>query len=400
MKRLFVKILIISFITSLLYISNSAACRYTVREIGFSDIGSEPYLIYVFTNSKTPEDTYATIEKLSFALLYDANIQLRIINIDEETEPVVTGYLEKYRFQTFPAVLFVTPQGNSMVCTLDYPGRSFDESAYLMLESIASSEIRNSLIDKLLHSYCVVLVMDGKNAQGNMRALQEAREAVREISGSLNQLPKVVSSPPGILVVPHDKIKDEKILLLSLGLTEKEIMEPSVAVIYGRGRVMGPVLGGDQITDRRIFNLLTVVGADCECGLDNAWLLGRMMPLRWEASVQAEVVQLLDFDVENPLVKAEMSQILSIKPMVEDPINPLDDNLLGYSEGKFETDGRIPGESKISASEIQKSFVEASSPLIRPAFKIILMGFAGFIMVVLIIGLIIFIKHQRKNAVP
>jgi len=243
----------------------------------------------------------------------------------------------------------------------------------------------------------VVLVVQGKNVQSSREVLQEAEEAVREISGSLNQLPKVVSTPPGILVVPREKTDDEKILLMSLGITEKEIIEPSVAVIYGRGRIMGPVLRGEQVTRRRIFNLLTVVGADCECGLDNAWLLGRMIPLRWEGSVQAEVIQMLEIDVENPLVKAEMSQILSIKPILDDPVNPVDNNLLGYSEGKFQTEGSAQYESKISASDIQKSFSETSSFGNSPVFKTIVAGFGGFLVIVLITGVFLYVRYRQKN---
>jgi len=396
MKRLFYKILIIALFAGLFYSSGASACRYTVREIGFSDIGSEPYLINVFTKSDTPEENYSTIEKLSFALLYDANIKLRIINIDKEKDPATLNYLEKYNFQTFPSALFVTPLGQSMVCSLSYPGRSFDESAYLMLESVVSSDIRNSLIDQLLTSYCVVMVIEGKKVQGNKKAMLEAQKAIREISGSLDQLPKVVSSPPDILVIPREKINEEKILLMSLGITEEDINEPSVVVVYGRGRIMGPVLRGEQITNRRLFNLLTVVGADCECGLDNSWLLGRMLPLRWEGTVQAEVIKMLDFDVENPLVKAEMSQILSIKPIPDDPMNPLDNNLLGYSEGRFNTDSITQEKSKISASDIQKSFSETSSFKNNPAFKTIIIGLGALIITVLVIGVFLVVRHRQK----
>jgi hypothetical protein len=399
MKGSFLKIMIMGFITCLPGMTGTFACRYTVREIGFSDIGSEPYLVYIFTQSDTPEDDYATIQKLSYALFYDANVQLRIVNVDEEKDSMVLQYLEKNSFQSFPAALFVTPQREAMVCSLDYPGRSFEESAYLMLESMVSSEIRTALVDQLLRSYCVVLVVHGKNARDNTKAMQDAQVAVREISGSLNQLPKVVNSPPGILMIPQEKINDEKILLISLGIKEKEITEPIIAVIYGRGRIMGPLLRGDQITKGRIFNLLTVVGADCECGLDNSWLLGKMIPLRWDGPIQAEINQMLDFDVENPFVKAEMSQILSIKPRADDPINPLDDNLLGYSEGRIETALDAPEESKISASDIQKSFSESSSPGSNTIFKPVLMGFFGLIMVVLIIGVVLYVRNKQKKVI-
>jgi hypothetical protein len=94
---------------------------------------------------------------------------------------------------------------------------------------------------------------------------------------------------------------------------------------------MGPVLTGDDITTRKILNLLSIVGADCECGLDNSWKLGTMIPLRWDYAMQKRVAGLLGFDVENPMIKSEMSRILSVDR--EDAVqkkhgNPLENNIL------------------------------------------------------------------------
>jgi len=244
-----------------------------------------------------------------------------------------------------------------------------------------------------------VLIVEGKNATKNQNALNEAKEAIREISGTLDQMPKVVNFPPDLLVIPHEKIQNERILLMSLGIKEEEVIEPSVAIIYGRGRIIGPVLQGNQITKKKLFNLLTVVGADCECGLNQSWVLGRMIPLRWESSVQSELVQFLGFDVESPLIKAEMSQILSIKPVFENSLDPLENNLLGYSEGKFEIDKNSQNISKISAYDVQKSFSQTTSIKNNLVFKTIIIGFGGILFIVLVTGVFLFIKHKRKNAI-
>ena len=186
---------------------------------------------------------------------------------------------------------------------------------------------------------------------------------------------------------------------MSLGIKEEEAIEPFVAIIYGRGRIIRPVLQGEQITKKKLFNLLTIVGADCECGLDQSWILGRMIPLRWESSVQSELVKYLGFDVENPLIKAEMSQILSIKPVLDNPLNPLENNLLGYTEGTLEIDKYSQDISKISAYDIQKSFSKTTSFSDNLVFKTIIIGFAGILFIVLVIGVFLFIKHKRKNAI-
>lgn len=396
MNSSFYKKLLIAFLIGVFYPLNTSACRYTIREIGFSDIGSMPYYIYVFTRSDMPEDDISTIEKLSFALLNETNVKLKLVNVDEENDSVTLYYLNKYNIRSFPSALFVFPEGESMICSFSYPGRSFDESVWLLLENLVSSAFRKSIIDQLLRSYCMVLVVEGKNTPENKNAIREANEAVREISKTLYQMPKVVNSPPGILVIPHEKTYEERILLISLGIKAEEAIEPFVAVIYGRGRIMGPVLQGDQITKRKVFNLLTVVGADCECGLDHFWILGRMIPLRWKPSVQSELAQFLGFDVESPLVKAEMSQILSVKPVSENPLNPVEENLLGYTEGKFEIEKSSQDIPRISASDIRKSFSQTTPIKNNLVFRTILLGFGGILLVVLIAGVLIFIKFKRK----
>jgi len=393
------KSLLIAIIIGFFYPLNTYACRYTVREIGFSDIGSMPYLIYVFTRSDMPEEDISTIKKLSFALLYETNIKIEIVNVDEVKDSITLYYLDKYNIHTFPSAVFVKPGGESMICSFNFPGRSFDESVYLLFENLVSSAIRRSITDQLLQSYCVVLVVEGEDDSKNASAINEANGAIREISRLLDQMPKVVNSPPGLLVIPYEKIQDEKILLMSLGITEDDAIESSVTIIYGRGRIMGPVLRGEQITEKILFNLLTVVGADCECGLDNSWILGRMIPLRWESSVQTEVTHLLGFDVESPFVKAEMSQILSLKETFENPLNPMEDNFLGYTEGKLEIEKRAQGISKISASDIQKSFSKNTSLKNNLAFKTFLAGFGGVLLIVLVIGVFLFVKYKRKNTI-
>ena len=68
MNRLFIKILIIALSTGFFYSTGASACRYTVREIGFSDIGSEPYQINVFTKSDTPKIGWISPNEVYFPI--------------------------------------------------------------------------------------------------------------------------------------------------------------------------------------------------------------------------------------------------------------------------------------------------------------------------------------------
>jgi len=385
--------LLISFFN----ISVSYSCRYTVREIGFSDIGSAPYILYVYTKSDIPEDNISTIRKLSYALLNESNVKLEIINLDEKEPSPALNYLQSYEITSFPSAVLVSPGGESMICPFISPGQSFNESAWLLLESLVSSQVQNEIIKHLVQSFCVVLIIEGSNTLKNKKTKHEVNEAFKEIKIMLKQMPKIVNDPPSLCIIPYKNIRDEHILLMSLGINKKEFNDPHVAIIYGRGRIMGPVLTGTQITKRRIFNLLTIVGADCECGIDHSWILGRMIPLRWEPSVQSKLAKYLGFDVENPMVKSEMSQIISLKPITENPINPIEDNLLGYTEGKFEIQKRSDDIPRISATEIRESFSQTSHLINNQALKIILFSLSGIFLIILFAGIFIFVKYKRKR---
>ena len=400
MKTFFQNCIFFIFFVIFSFPLDTFACRYTVREIGFSDIGSFPYYLYVFTNAKTPEKDISTIKKLSYVLLNESNVKIKMINVDKEQTSTTIDYLKKYNIRSFPSAVFVLPEGESIFySSFNIPGRSLNESVWLKLEGLVTSPIRKSIREKLLHAYCVVLVIEGKNKVKDRDAMGDVKEAVRGITTTLDQMPKIVNSPPDILVIPYKNTSDEKILLMRLGIKAEETDEPSVVVIYGRGRIMGPVLQGEDVTKEKISNLLTIVGADCECGLDNSWMLGRMIPMRWGPSVQSKLAKYLGFDVESPLVKSEMSQILSVKLNPDNPLNPLGDNLLGYSEGKLRIVKDGENVSKISATDIRKSFYQTKVAKNNMVFRTILMVLGGILLIVLVIGVFLFIKYKQENTI-
>jgi len=389
MKSLLRSILVILIsVTSI----KTDACRYTIREIGFSDIGSRPYLIHIYTDSDFPVEQITTIRELSLVLLKETNISLEIINVDEGMDSLAQYHLEKHDIGTIPSAVFFSPEGESLPLSMEFPGRSFQESIYLLFETLATSDIRESVIDQLLQSYCVVLVIEGSDPSLNSHAVRATNDAVSEISLVLDQMPKEVNALPAVMVVPHQKILDERILSMGLGIEPEEAREPHIAIIYGRGRILGSVLRGEEINKHSLYNLLAVVGADCECGLDQSWILGKMIPLRWESSAQTELAWSLGFDVENPMVKSEMSQILSVKPPSDPFMDPLGGNLLVYTEGELKIEKDPGKKNRISAYQIRNSFHRQDNPVIR----ILIFGLGGILLVVFAALVILLIRRGRN----
>ena len=151
---------------------------------------------------------------------------------------------------------------------------------------------------------------------------------------------------------------------------------------------MGPILKGENIKTDVIKNMLRFIGEDCECGLDRSWMVGTMVPLRWDSKLKASVLSQYGFDADNPMIISEMSQILSIAP--ERVNNSIDTDILyGYSESVI----------KISNSEkkrnTQETIVnsEESAYGLSDAIEIIIIGF----IIILVIGGYIIIKSRRRN---
>ena len=157
--------------------------------------------------------------------------------------------------------------------------------------------------------------------------------------------------------------------------------EPQASILIGRGRRLGPALKGDAITSVQLQEMLAVAGQDCECDLDRSWMQGPRMPMAWGPERQQASYQWLGFDPENPLVKAEISRILSrgrnAIRVGSDPHDTqgLDMLLLGYSEeviGLEPTSSSVSegtasqGEARISAAkEVPKQpiLVDVDSPI-------------------------------------
>ena len=67
---------------------------------------------------------------------------------------------------------------------------------------------------------------------------------------------------------------------------------------------------GEAVTEENLTAILAVIGDDCECGLDQRWLQGTMLPAKWDASAQELIAKDLGYDPESPMVKMEIASIV------------------------------------------------------------------------------------------
>jgi len=245
----------------------------------------------------------------------------------------------------------------------------------------------------------VVLLIEGADAEQNKRAKAAASGAIKRISMQMEMMPKSIAHPPVLIVIGSDSLSREKILLWSLGLDAEKVNKPYAAVLYGRARWIGPLFEGEQITENNLAAVLFVIGDDCECGLDQRWLQGTMLPVRWDEKVQARVAESLGFDPENPMIKMEMSRIIG-RGFSSYPGVPF-----GYQEFVVESVNEpeqiLPAQVQntvsppSAAAELvsEESVLAESKPVLqKPLFFIV-----GLAVLIVAVGLFIVFRSARKN---
>jgi len=386
-----------------------SGCTYSVRDVAFVDINPDPYLLYCYTQSDTPQDVKSILKQASYSALMESNVEFEMLEIAQEeleygekTAPM--KYLDFWNVESFPSAILVSPQGQSLVLPFSNGNKPFRESVWSAFESAVVSPKRLEILDSVVKSYCVVLLIHGRDAGNNRKAEKAILDSISEINKTMNQMTESIEEPPRLITITQELLRQEKVLLWSLGLNENERPDPCLAVIYGRGRMIGPLLRGDEIKSKNLLSILSLIGASCECGLDRKWMLGIMLPLRWAAERQNKALKALGFDAENPMVKTEISQILSIgstsDTLGEVSIDQLSNHVSNLLEEYKEQAVRLEekaSEATLSPAQIRglTSSDDRKSEQGK-ALRKILYSTIGIIFLILSAGMLILLKARRR----
>jgi len=392
------KIFLILFIlmSNSIYYSTAFGCKYTVRDIGFTDLGSTPYQLYFYVDDHIPEEIVSTFQRIAYAALLEANIVAETINIDQQPQHPAMNYFRSQKSASLPVVILANSYGNQILLPFSYTSENYKEPVWQIIENVVTSPLRKKIIELVANRYGAVLLIEGKNKEKNILAQNAISTAIEDISQVLQIMPKPIKEPPQIMVISQQAFAEEKVLLWSLNVNTEDPNEPQIVILYGKGRRIGPVIKGTDITKENIFSLLAIIGADCECGLDRSIMLGRMIPLRWERKIQSDMVKSLGFDVENPMVKSEMSQILSMTPALQGNKNTLNP-LMAYREGIVTFDN-VPSVPTVSSDPFRADVSSESEAAGSPVFRVGMFLGGGIILVVLAIAGIIFIRTKRRKS--
>ena len=288
------------------------ACRFTVREIGFSALSQTNYTFVIIDNTTASN---ATLEALHS---YKKNSNIGVLHLNESVDynnPIVQ--LAKNKGVVSPSIFFLSPNNHIYIIEDNIQdGIKWKQVEKLFKTTVLESPLREKLRIDSEKTFAQVICIDGVDQEKNKDAMQLINIACRELHEIMPLMPKEVAIAPSVLRITEDEFNQERVLLWSLGV-DSLAKEPQAIIIYGRGRVMGNILNYNQIKDSLVFKYLSMIGADCECGLDRKWMLGVQIPMVWDRNCRQNLAVELGFDVDNPTILAEMSRIMS-KERVED----------------------------------------------------------------------------------
>jgi hypothetical protein len=341
-----IRVLILLFAALAFRAPSTDGCRYSVRDVGFVDLGAAPYRLYVCLPAGSGD--WGDVRSAIRGELIDSNVMGGVLLVDADSKAVqlaegadkwlgdkaalaaVESWLSRQENSdlTLPVGLLVAPDdrfGGAVAAVHVAGGGGAADPADEPLISIsaaiaraaATSPLREDLATRLLDAHSVVLLIEGHDAAQNKAARDLAEAAIERTAAGMKDLPKPIANPPQLVAISRDEAERETVLLWSLGVSADSADEPTAAhlvVLFGRTRLIGGPLTVPGATAGELRARLYFIGQDCECELDRSAMQGPMVPHVWDGQREAEAATLLGFDPGHPLVKVEMQSILARGP--------------------------------------------------------------------------------------
>lgn len=375
-------------------VNSAHGCRYNVREVGFIDVGIDPYRLFVYTVQPASPNEVGNLQGELDVALADTNIRSELVTAGADVNHPASRFLSLHQIDAFPAAVLVSPDGQSRHAALSPGGRS-------LAEEVLNSPTRRQILEKAADSYGVVLLIEGPQQDRNAAAREAVSAAIAQTNDQLEYLPKPIAKGPEMVVLDRASLAREEMLLWTLGLKPQDVNEPHAAVFYGRGRWIGPLFKGETLTGENLSQVLSIIGADCECGLDHRWLQGTMLPARWDEELQQRAAASLGFDPESPVVKMEMVSI------VRRGMGGFDQGEMPFGYREMEVGGDVPDSNAgqdYTVSMAEPSPMSVQSGSVRAnvdgeeggrGFGILVASLGGMVVLVAIASVVVVLKAPR-----
>lgn len=281
------------------------ACPYSIRDSAFVGADHSPaYRVSFLINDRTPDKERITewVASGADAWLADTNIRADVLNIDRQDTQAIRESLGS-AFPTedkLPAMVLVGPDHDALLLSQS-SGKFTLDTVMDTLASVVESPARQEIHQHVITSWCVALLIEGTDAARNEVARKAIEAAGEKITGTTTELGKVVTHGPQVVTISASD-PQERILLWSLGLHSPASGPdaPRVAMVLGRAELRGPVLEGDEITEKKLFETFEMLGRSCSCTTSPTWLTGPAVPMQWDQADKNAIQDELGFDPNDP----------------------------------------------------------------------------------------------------
>ena len=201
-------------ILSCWHVKAGLACRYTVRDVAFVDLGDVPYRIFVFSNETNEAgELESAVSRVAEEVLLDANAVIEFVDTSPENDHPALKYATNVKH--FPAVVAVGPEEETLILK---EGLSKDASTAVdelsqLCQAFVASPARQEMFAHLLGVHSVILVVDGTNAASNEATHALVQQTIPQVEQSLEFLPKPIKEPPHVVHLTAQAAAEEKVLL-------------------------------------------------------------------------------------------------------------------------------------------------------------------------------------------
>ncbi len=324
--------------------STASACKYTIRDIGFVSIHRNPYAVVI----DGPE-AHPGLEKLAEPL---RALNLRLLfKLTGSGQP--TRAIDDSRSVESWSAEIVSPDGLRLKIAVAGTAEELGGAVERKLATEIDAGALASLADHATSTFAQILVIFGSDKNANAEALRVVHDSVAALRRIEPMLPRPIALPVRLITIDHSQRAAESVLLWSLSTngTGVDPKQPTVAVVYGAGRLAGPPAHGSSIVTAEVLAQLALIGESCECESSRDWVHQPTLPIAWRAVHRQQAAESLGFDPESPLVHAEVVRILSRgmsqssatpNSRADATRRPLESLLLGYTESTLDSDDGLP----------------------------------------------------------
>lgn len=311
----------LALLTVLVLASLAVACDYTIRDIGYVVFAPPKLRMVVLFHERLDEQSVRASQRELASSAQEAECRAwnvsfhsgRLANLVQPTEA-------QSRWASESAMEWscwlVRDDGASRLLsegTMEKPPQWTE-----LLNEHLQRPLSRAYRENAMLSFAQMIVFESADPAANDDTDKVITRSLEALSKAASLLPRPVTSPVKSIRVPAAERADYETLLWLLHCPaapeEQPAEQPLLCLLYGRGRLAGPILQGAGVQVESLLSQLVLVGQSCECGTQRNWVQYPQLPLAWPEELQSDMTHHLGFDPANAVVIEEVKRIIQRGP--------------------------------------------------------------------------------------